>query len=318
MRHLFGLARILPGLLYEAFREWQRDNVLELGAALAYYTVFSIAPLLVIVIAVAGLVFGREAASGEIFAQFRGLMGADSARALEVAVQSASRPASGVLAIVIGIGSMMLGARGVFGQLRNSLNRIWHVETPRTGWRSAVRSNLLSFAMVFAVGFLLIASLVVSAGLSAFERWASAYPIALVGLFHAANVLVSFGVITLMFAMMFRLLPDVHIGWRDVWIGAAITSLLFGLGKEVISFYITRTHFGAAYGVAGSILVVLGWIYYSAQIFFFGAECTEVYAKRHGSGIRMYKKKPRRLPSAAVAAGARTGSGDAPPPTSQS
>ncbi len=283
--------RILPIVLYYAFREWQRDNVVELGAALAYYTVFSIAPLLVIVIAVAGLVFGREAASGEIFAQFQSLIGADGAHALEVAVQSASRPATGTVAMIVGIVSLLLGSAAAFNQLRRSLNRIWHVEPVHVGWRNAVRTNLLSFAMVFSVGFLLMATLVVSAALAALGRWAGTFPIGFVGLIQFGNAVLSLGIITLMFAMMYRFLPDIHIGWSDVWIGAGITSLLFVIGKEIISFYITRTRFGAAYGVAGSILVVLGWVFYSAQIFFYGAECTEVYAKRFGRGFRIRARR---------------------------
>lgn len=278
-----NLIRNVGSLLLEAFRQWQRDNALELGAALSYYAVFTLAPVLVIVIAVAGLAFGREAAQGEIFAQFRGLIGGDGAHVLQTAVESASRPTSGIVASAVGFLALILGASGAFGQLQSSLNRIWNLPpSPQVGWRLMMRQRLLSFAMVIGIGFLLLVSLIVSAGLAALGRWMEQW-LPGIPILRYANEFLSFIVVTLLFALMYHVLPDIRIAWRDVWIGSAITSFLFLVGKAGIGLYVTLTRLGSAYGIAGSIVVLLAWIYYSSQIIFFGAECTQVYAERYGS-----------------------------------
>jgi membrane protein len=280
------LAANTSTLLIEAFRSFRRHRAVEVGAALAYYTIFSLAPVLVVAIAVAGLVFGHEAARGEIFAQFRGLIGAEGARTLELAVESASRPQTGVIATVIGVVLMLAGATGVFAQLQSTLDRIWEVTPVRSGFRALLRQQLVSFAMVLGTGFLLLVSLVASAALSAFGRWFGALWAELPLLLQLTNLVVSLVAIAALFACMFKMLPSARVAWRDVWVGAAITSVLFMLGKLLIGLYVTMAHVGAAYGVAGSVLVILVWIYYSSQIFFFGAECTRVYANRGGSCIR--------------------------------
>ncbi len=292
MRSVGGFARMIASLLREAYAEWQRDGALDLGAALAYYTSFSLAPLFVIVIAIAGLAFGAEAARGEIFAQLRGLIGVNGAEAIETAVASASRPTSGILATLVGFGALLLGASGVFAQLQGSLNRIWSITPPRGGWRAMLQNRVTSFAMVVGIGFLLLVSLVVNAGLAALGHWLGGRMSGMLLLLNVANALISYAGITVLFAMMFKMLPDAQIAWRDVWIGAAITSLLFTIGKSLISLYVGQTAVGSAYGVAGSILVILAWIYYSSQIFFFGAECTQVYANLYGSHIRVRPARP--------------------------
>jgi membrane protein len=289
----FGaVVRNIGSLLFEAYREFQRDRAVELGAALAYYTIFSLAPVLVIVIAVAGLAFGREAAQGEILAQFRALVGPEGARALQTIIESANHPRTGLIASVIGIGALLLGASGAFGQLQTSLNRIWNLPPkPSHGWRGIIRQRVLSFALVMAIGFLLLASLIVSAALAALSHWIDRWFPGLQILGFATEVM-SFLVITLMFALMYRMLPDIQIAWRDVWIGAAITSVLFSIGKALIGLYVTKTHVGSAYGVAGSLVVVLAWFYYSSQIIFYGAECTQVFAERYGSRRGLTRATP--------------------------
>ena len=283
---LRGLASAFRTLIVEAFRDFRRHQAVELGAALSYYTIFSLAPVLVVAIAVAGLVFGRDAARGEIFAQFRGLIGAEGARTLELAVQSARRPSSGVIATVVGVVMLVIGATGVFAQLQSSLDRIWEVVPRRSGFRVMVRQQLASFAMVLGTGFVLLVSLVASAGLAAFGHWFGDLWPTLSAVLQIANAIVSFVVIAGLFACMFKMLPDARVTWRDVWVGAVITSALFTLGKLLIGLYVALSQPGAAYGVAGSVLVILVWTYYSSQIFFFGAECTRVYANRWGSCIR--------------------------------
>jgi len=255
-----------------------------MGAALSYYTVFSLAPLLIIVIAVAGVVFGQEVVQGEIFAQLQGLLGDEGAAAVQDMLKSANGPKSGMLATVVGVGLLVFGATSVFAELQTDLDRIWKVplrEDP--GMWALVRDRMLSFGMVLGVGFLLLVSLIVSAALSAFGRWSQSWLAGPEGMMQAINFLVSFALITGLFAMIYKILPRAPIAWRDVWIGSAFTALLFTIGKFAIGLYIGRSHLSAAYGAAGSLVVVLVWVYYAAQIFLLGAEFTYVYAKTHGS-----------------------------------
>jgi membrane protein len=275
------------GMLKESFKEWNDDDALSLGAALAYYTIFSLAPMLLIAISVAGLVFGREAAQGELVGQMRGLVGQQGAEAIQTMVANAGKQGSGgVLGTIIGIVTILFGATGVFAQLQSSLNKIWNVEAkPGKGIWSFLRNRILSFGMVLGIGFLLLVSLAVSAAIAALDTYVT-------GLFPAAEVVIGivtavFGlaVITVLFAMIFRYLPDVKIAWKDVWTGAAVTSVLFLIGKVLIGLYLGNSTVASTYGAAGSLVILLLWIYYSTQILFFGAEITQVYARRYGSGI---------------------------------
>ena len=267
--------------------EWLDDQAPTLGAALAYYTVFSLAPLLIISIALAGLVFGAEAAQGQIFDQLRGLLGDASGKAMQEIVQSASaEPKTGVVATVIGFVTLLFGASGVFGQLQASLNIIWGVQPkPGRGILGIIRDRSLSFGFILVVGFLLLVSLLLTAGIAFVGKQFGAMVPGMEALIQILNSILSLAVITLLFGMMFKILPDANIAWRDVWIGAFITALLFTLGKFALGFYLGRSGVASSYGAAGSLIVLLLWVYYSSQIVFFGAEFTQVYANRFGSHV---------------------------------
>jgi membrane protein len=272
-------------MLTQMFQAWLDDYVLSMGAALAYYTMFSLAPLLLIVIAIAGLVFGQDAARGEIEVQLRALMGESGAGAVQELLKSVRKPAQGVAATVMGIALLLVGATSVFGELQDALDRIWKVPARATygGWISLVRARLLSFGMVLALGFLLLVSLVVSAALAAAGKWWGPAFGDWVGLATVADALSSFFVVATLFALIYKIMPRAHIRWSDVWIGAVATALLFTLGKSLISLYIGRSGVVSGFGAAGSLVVVLLWVYYSAQIFLIGAEFTWAYANTFGS-----------------------------------
>ncbi len=271
-------------LARESVSAWIEDYAPSMGAALSYYTVFSLAPLLVIVIAVAGLVFGADTAQGEITGQLRGLLGDEGARGVEELLKSASQPSRGVTASVLGVLTLFIGATTVFGELQSALDRIWRAPmAPSLGLWGLVRSRLLSFGMILAIGFLLIVSLVVSAALAALGKWWGALFGGWEILLQALNLVVSFATITVLFAFIYKLLPRVKVAWRDVWVGAAVTSLMFTIGKFAIGLYLGKTDVSSGFGPAGSIVVVLVWVYYSAQIFLLGAEFTWVFAHRFGS-----------------------------------
>jgi membrane protein len=270
-------------LLKESASSWSADYAPSMGAALSYYTLFSIAPLLIIVIAVAGMVFGEEAARGAIFEQLGGLVGAEGAKAIEGLLQAADKPAQGILATVIGIGVLLLGATTVFNELQNALDRIWRApaRVKSSGIWNLLRTRLLSFGMVLGIAFLLLVSLVASAALAAVGKlWLFAGWEALA---HLLDVVVSFGLVTVMFALIYRYIPRVHVAWRDVWTGAAVTAILFTVGKFLIGLYLGKSSVASAFGAAGSLVLVIVWVYYSAQIFLFGAEFTWVYAHAYGS-----------------------------------
>jgi membrane protein len=273
-------------LLRQTVAEWLEDKAPQLGAALAFYTALSIAPLLVLALVAAGYFLGADAARGQIAGQLDSLIGDAGSEAIEDMLASAHEPKAGSIAAVFGFITLLFGASGVFGQLQDALNTIWEVK-PKAGrgFFGMIRDRFLSFAMVMGIVFLLLASLLVTAALSSIGQWASQLPDSLQWAAHAVNVVVSFAVITLLFAMMFKVLPDVKIAWSDVWLGAAVTALLFTIGKFAIGLYLGQSSMASAYGVAGSFVVLLVWVYYSAQIMFFGAELTQVYANRHGSGI---------------------------------
>lgn len=288
-------------LFKEAWREFRDDNAQRLAASLAYYTIFSIAPLLVIAIGIAGLVFGRAEAQGEIVGQLRGLLGTAGAKAVEDMLANAARPKAGTLAITIGFATLLFGAAGVFGQLKEALNTIWNVESKNEGGIVAmIKARFLSFAMVLGVGFLLLVSLIIDTAVTAMGKFAAHHLPGGEVLWQVVQIVVSFGVITVLFALIFRFLPDVRIEWHDVWFGAAFTSLLFVVGKFGLGLWLGRESVGSPYGAAGSLVVLLLWVYWSASILFFGAEFTQVYARTHGS-MRSEASRPF-APKGAVAA----------------
>jgi len=277
----------LFAVLQQTVSEWITDKAPMLGAALAYYTVFSLAPLLVISIAMAGLILGQEAAQGQIFDQLRGLLGDEGGRAIQEMVQNAgSKTSSGVIASIIGIATLLLGASGVFGQLQTSLNIMWGVEPkPGRGFGGMLKDRFLSFGFILVVGFLLLVSLLLSTAITFVAEWMGQISPGTEVLAHVLNVILSFAIITLLFALMFKYLPDAKIAWKDVWLGAAITAALFTLGKFALGLYLGKSSVGSSYGAVGSLVVLLVWVYYSAQILFFGAEFTQVWANRFGSHV---------------------------------
>lgn len=272
-------------LVKQTFSDWSEDNATRLAAALAYYTAFAIAPLLVIAIAIAGFFLGREAATNQVGAQVSGLLGSTAGNAVNGMVQAASnRQGSGIVATIIGIVTLLFGASGVFGELQNALNTIWEVAPkPNQGFMATIKQRFFSFAMVASVGFLLLVSLVISTALGAIGRFFGGANPAL--LWSIINFLISFGVTTLLFALVFKIVPDVKIQWSDVWIGAAATALLFTIGKAALGWYLGRQSTTSTYGAAGSFVALLLWVYYTAQIVFLGAEFTQVYARAYGSKI---------------------------------
>jgi len=255
-----------------------------MGAALAYYTIFSLAPLLIIAVAIAGLAFGMQAAQGEIAGQIEGLIGRDGAKAVQSMIQSAHKPAHGVIGSLIGVFALFLGASGVFSEMQDALNSIWHVNPDsKAGVVNLIKDRFLSFGMVLGIGFLLLVSLLFSALLAAIVKYLGGIFPVLAVLLESLDFLLSLLFITVLFAMIFKLLPNIKIAWSDVWVGAALTSLLFTTGKFVIGFYIGKSVSASAYGAAGSLVVVVAWIYYSALLLYFGAEFTRVYARTLGS-----------------------------------
>lgn len=278
-------------LLKETVQNWLADKAPRLGAALAYYSIFSLSPLLIIAIGIAGLVFGPEAARGEIVEQISQTVGEPVALALQSLLASTEKTGGATAATIIGIVLLLFGASGVFVQLQDALNTIWKVAPkPGLGIKEMVWDRLLSLGLVLTIGFLLLVSLVVSAGLQALVGFLT--PASLPGgafLWQVISFLVSFGVLTLLLALLYKFLPDVHVRWRDIWIGAAMTALLFAVGKYLIGMYLGRGTTTSAFGAAGSLVVILIWVYYSAQIFLFGAEFIRAYAAKCGA-----KTEPKR------------------------
>jgi membrane protein len=278
----------------EAVENWSRHQDSRQGAALAYYSVFSIGPLIVIAIAIAGFVFGREAVTGQVALSIKDMLGDTGAKAVQAMLVDASRPKEGLLATSLGIGALLFAAIGVVVQLKDALNIVWEIkETPGSGLWYYIRSYVLSFAGVLSVGFLLLVSLLVTTALAAMGKYAAPYIQEWV--FHLISILVSFCVITLLFAMMFKWFPDATIDWYDVWLGAIITAALFEIGKSAIGFYIGKQGLESTYGAAASIVVVLIWVYYSSQIILMGAEVTHAFAKHKGS-IKKREQSDRSFP----------------------
>jgi membrane protein len=277
--------QLLWPMIKQAVSSWIDDYAPSMGAALAYYTLFSIAPLLLIVISIAGLVFGESAARGQIFAELHGIMGEQGAAAVQSLLQNVNRPAQGVIGTLVGVVILIVGAMSVFGELQNSLDRIWRApaRAEASGLWSLVRSRLLSFGMILGIGFLLIVSLVASAALTALGKfWGPVYG-GWALLAEGVNFILTFALVTTTFAMIYKIMPRATVRWRDVWVGAAVTALMFTVGKLLIGLYIGTSSFASAFGAAGSLAVLLLWMYYSAQIFLLGAEFTWVYAHVYGS-----------------------------------
>lgn len=272
-------------LVKDAGLAWNTDGAASMGAALAFYTIFSIAPLLIITMAIAGFFFGAEAAHGQIYAQARSLLGNDGASALEGLIKSASQPSEGLAATILGLVFMVLGATGVFSELQGAMDRIWQtpVSKEQAGLWYLIRRRILTLGMLLAIAFLLLVSLAVSAFISAIQSMWSTPSYVLEIAWHAINFVISFVLVAGLFALMFKLLPRVSVAWGDVMIGAGFTALLFNIGKLLIGLYIGKTGVVSSFGVAGSVIALVLWVYYSAQIFLLGAEFTWLYAKRYGS-----------------------------------
>ncbi|HEY0877036.1 MAG TPA: YihY/virulence factor BrkB family protein [Zeimonas sp.] len=272
-------------LLVDTVSSWIEDYAPSMGAALSYYTLFSLAPLLLIVVSVAGLVFGGEAARGEVFGQLQGLLGDDGAAAVQSLLQSVEVSGKGPLGSAIGIVLLAVGATTVFGELQSNLDRIWRSprKQPSSGIWALVRTRLLSFGLILSLGFLLIVSLVASAAIAALGKWWSPVFGGWEWLAQIINFVVSFGLLTAMFTLIYKLMPSVDIAWRDVLLGSAVTAALFTIGKWAIGLYIGKSGIASGFGAASSIVVLMVWVYYSAQIFLLGAEFTWVYAGRYGS-----------------------------------
>jgi membrane protein len=310
--HVFDSAK-------QAASDWVDDRAASMGAALSYYTVFSIAPLLVIVIAVAGLVFGAEAARGAIADQLQGLLGEQAARTIQEVLANVSEPKTSAFATAIGFVLLLVGATTVFAELQDDLDRIWKVPQrakPKGAW-GWIRARMLSFGMVLAIGFLLLVSLVASAAISAVGAWGGGLFGAWETVAHVVEVVVSFGLLAALFAVMYRFLPDVRIAWHDVWVGAIATALLFTVGKFLIGLYIGKSSTASTFGAAGSLVVLLLWVYYSAQIFLFGAEFTAAYSHAYGSRRAQAATETGAAPGIEPTQEARPSTGGAPLSTGQ-
>ena len=277
--------RALAVLFRDAALQWVRDYAQSMGAALAFYTIFSIAPLLLIVIAIAGFFFGEEAARGEIYLQLQGMLGTHGALAVQDLLESAGRRAASLPAALLGVAVLFVGATSVFAELQDALDRIWRVP-PRqrsSGLWALLRARLLSFGMILGIGFLLVVSLALSAGLRALSRWWDPDSQSFATFSGLTELGLSFLMVAVVFALIYKTMPHARVAWRDVALGAAVTATLFLLGKGLIGLYIGGSGITTLFGAAASLIVVLLWVYYSAQIFLFGAELIWVYTHRHGS-----------------------------------
>jgi len=277
------LMRATWSLGYATVMEWINDRASRKGAALAFYTVFSLAPILILSIAIAGMFFGKEAASGEIYGQVSGMLGTDAAKAIQAMIQNASQPGAGIIATIVGMVTLFLGATTALAELKDGLDQIWGAPAEKTsGFWYFLRKRLLSVGLILSLGFLLLVSLVLSAVVSALaRRWSPVDATAAV--LQCLNFLISFALVTVLFAMIYKILPAVRIAWRDVIVGSVITALLFTIGKMAIGLYLGNSAVASTYGAAGSVILVLIWVYYSAQIFLLGAEFTKIYAHKYGS-----------------------------------
>jgi len=279
IKSFFSLAK-------KAVMAWIDDYAPSMGAAIAFYTVFSLAPLVIIVLAVAGFFWGQEAVQGQLMGQIGGLLGQDGAQAIEgVVSSSAQEKDQGIIATISSVIVLAVGATTVFAELQSALDRIWEVPASekKSGIWNMIRSRLLSFGLVLSLAFLLLVSLVVSTALAALGSWVGGLMPGWETVLQILNLVVSFAILTVLFAMIFKFMPQVHVAWRDVWVGALLTALLFVIGKYLIGLYVGKSSVASSYAAAGSLVIVLLWVYYAAQVFLLGAEFTWVYATEHGS-----------------------------------
>lgn len=274
-------------VLKNSFNGFIDDKVTKLSASLAYYTVFSMAPLLIVIISLCGFLLGREAVEGKIYGQLAGFVGSDTVAQLQEIIKNASLAGKSRFAFIIGAITLLVGATTVFAEIQDSINGIWGLKPkPKRGWLKMLQNRLLSFSVIASLGFLLLVSLGVTAVIDGFsERLRALFPEVTVVIFYIINIAITLVVITLIFGVIFKVLPDAQIKWKDVLAGAIATALLFMLGKFAISFYISKSNVGSTYGTAGSLVVLLLWIYYSSIILYFGAEFTKAYAVKYGSEI---------------------------------
>lgn len=274
-------------LTKETGEGWDRDHVSSLAASLAYYTLLSLAPLVVIAIAVAGIVFGEDAARHRIGDELGAVVGGEAARAIQQVVRGARAPAAGIVSTALGVVVLFVGASGVFGELQSSLNTVWNVKPkPGRGVAGILKDRFFSFTMVLGVAFLLLVSTLLTTALAAVGRYLGAALPGGEALWHLLNLAFSLAVVTTLFALIFKIVPDAEIAWKDVWIGAFVTAVLFSLGKFLIGLYLGKSSVSSAYGAAGSLVVLVIWVYYSAQILLLGAEFTQAYAQRFGSRVK--------------------------------
>ncbi|HVF82398.1 MAG TPA: YihY/virulence factor BrkB family protein [Flavisolibacter sp.] len=274
-------------VLKKAFSGFSDDKVMKLSASLAYYTVFSIGPMIIVIIYIAGLMYGREAVEGTIFGQIKGLVGASAADQIQEMIKSAALNKEGKFAFVIGIVTLIIGATGVFAEIQDSINQIWNLKPkPKKGWLKMLTDRLLSFSVILSLGFILLVSLLLNGVLELLmDRLQKTFPNVTVVMVYITNLLITFLVISTLFAVIFKVLPDAIIKWKDVIVGSMVTAVLFMAGKFAITFYIGSTDIGGTYGAAGSLVVLLLWVYYSSVIVYFGAEFTKAYAACYGSPI---------------------------------
>lgn len=275
-------------LLYKTLNAFLDDNALKMSASLAYYTVFAVAPLLLIIVSLAGIVYGQEAAQGKIFGELNKFIGSDAANQVQEIVKNVSESQQSTFAIIVGFVTLFIGTTGVFLEIQDSINKIWRVKAkPKTGWIKLITNRVLSFSMIIGLGFLLIVSLLINGVVLALSAKLQIYfPEITVLVLNIFNLALTFIIISTLFGIIFKFLPDVEIAWKDVKMGAFFTALLFMIGKFVIGLYIEKVGPGSAYGAAGSLIVILVWVYYTAAILFFGAEFTQVYADCFGGKIR--------------------------------
>ncbi len=291
-------------LLRSTASKWSAHNAPRLGASLAYYGLLSMAPLLIVIVAICGLVLNRNTAEQQLLEQVRSLAGPSGASTVQMLIDNAHHVGSGIIAAVVALATLLFGASGVFVELRDSLNIIWDVPRRESStWRSIIFQRLVSFGMVIGLGILMLASLLMTTFVALAEKFFSGIlPAPTASVSELANFFISLIAIAVLFALIFKFVPDAPIAWRDVWIGAAATAILFDIGKGLLAFYMGTAGVGSTYGAAGSVVALVVWVYYSAQIFFFGAIFTKVYAERFGSHARREKEKP---PLAASASSGR-------------
>lgn len=286
--NLVAKAKEGMSLLKQTYTEWMEDEPFDLSSSVAYYAIFSLPALLIIIISIAGVAFGREAVEGQISSQIGGMIGPQAGKDIQQMIANAYKSDNSIISTVIGIATLLFGATGVFLQLQKSLNRVWDVKVdPKAGIKKIVLDRATSLGIIVAIGFIMLISLVVTAGLSALSDWIQRrLPDFILYLFYIVNFAVSLGIVTMLFAIIFKVLPDVKLKWRHVWIGAAVTAVLFEIGRFGLGLYFGKSEPASAYGAAGTVILMMLWVFYSCLILFFGAQFTQVYAKRNDKSLQ--------------------------------